>query len=1157
MIISKFKESTINGRISNQLKHQIDFLIDLKRSESFNQIIEEYYEIIFDALFDGSMKANDHESSKICFQVAVDIGNKLNSLNIAKTKDFQLSITKQTLKLANYFGEQKLEANNQYFSCFKDFLRNYTRYVKTSCSKSGSFLLKPCLDLIISLLKIEHINFSAIEQLFRTENFFNLANYTNECYQITTYLFRIIFLNETIKDLNSVIDSFIDKVKIFKKVVENMQPILFEKSICIPIEENIPILQKPYEKHLISFHSLIHFDLYPKDNTPEMERLKKVLDITSSENGFESFQADVAEPWWCQPAAFYLSFFAKLNSSFNARPKLVEYLEPSIFSILEKIKQKNQFFDNFLNPNGGVLVNLKILSEFTNSLFLAKNIEFAKIINKLIEIWIFIKDQEIDDNNQIQTDHYITTVGFHYPEQLANYAEKIWDYYFIDKSKTFAFTVTAIFPYSFDAFREKISGKYHEKCLKDLDFVIDNYGMLYAILTKIPDYFLKQGLNNIRLFELCNFTQSNRNKKSTADIQMMYLIYSLNTTLKEKNLYSDDLFINRKLIANYQYYIKNSTELPAGIESNYILTMICNYYKLISLNHSKDETESLIFDLIELVKTSPPKYILFKTIEEICLHRNRLDLLISNKESFHPFRNEAEIKDLIQSIFDLIEGRNLEVIDTNLKKNIQTVNRVESNVDQTTKTVNVLTKQVKKQEINITNINSGIKNINVKLDEFGEVIEEQDTRIEEVNNKTVSNVPKWAKEICKLLDKDWILIAKRLNFNIKDIKAWSTQSDPCMCMLQEWFITNKTSDAISGIIKCLKEANKTSCIKIIESSIDSADPNNNLDDSILDTQLIENPPEVFVSFEWSSMEKALLLKKYLDDLKFINVWFDDGKMGGGNLRNNRIDIGLRKCQVLICLITSEASKDETCLNQINLAVQLGKPIIPLLLDSKLKWPPSGSLGPILSEYLFIRFFQRPKEVTNDERYWPVDKFSELLMQLKCLIPSNDKTIQNDLLISSTKSPEVFISYQWDKQPQIIKLFNKFQSIGINCWLDIYQMGGGDSLYDKIDRGLRNCLLVISCVTLKYSLSANCRKEIALADSISKPIIPILLESINYPPSGPMSPTLSVLKYIDFTKDLNEQETWNGDSFKELLKHMKPHLPIDIVENTTSKACVIS
>jgi hypothetical protein len=44
----------------------------------------------------------------------------------------------------------------------------------------------------------------------------------------------------------------------------------------------------------------------------------------------------------------------------------------------------------------------------------------------------------------------------------------------------------------------------------------------------------------------------------------------------------------------------------------------------------------------------------------------------------------------------------------------------------------------------------------------------------------------------------------------------------------------------------------------------------------------------------------------------------------------------------------------------------------------------------------------------------------------------------------------------------------------------------------------------------------------------------------------MSPTLSVLKYIDFNKDLNEQETWNGASFKELLERMKSHLPKEIV-----------
>ena len=80
--------------------------------------------------------------------------------------------------------------------------------------------------------------------------------------------------------------------------------------------------------------------------------------------------------------------------------------------------------------------------------------------------------------------------------------------------------------------------------------------------------------------------------------------------------------------------------------------------------------------------------------------------------------------------------------------------------------------------------------------------------------------------------------------------------------------------------------------------------------------------------------------------------------------------------------------------QVNLSVNLNKPIIPLLME-KMSWPPIGSMGPIFSEYLFIRFFQRDGEETRmgDQRYWPIPKFQELLMQLNFYTVPDQKMVK--------------------------------------------------------------------------------------------------------------------------------------------------------------------
>ena len=140
------------------------------------------------------------------------------------------------------------------------------------------------------------------------------------------------------------------------------------------------------------------------------------------------------------------------------------------------------------------------------------------------------------------------------------------------------------------------------------------------------------------------------------------------------------------------------------------------------------------------------------------------------------------------------------------------------------------------------------------------------------------------------------------------------------------------------------------------------------------------------------------------------------------------------------------------------------------------------------------------------------------------------------------TPLVFLSYQWGKQPQIKALYQRLTSMGYSVWMDIHQMGGGDSLYDKIDRGMRGCKAVVSCMTQKYSLSANCRREVSLADALKKPIIPIMLEQIKWPPDGPMSMVFTELLYINFYRDEAVQMTWKGDQFDELVAKLNGFLP---------------
>nr|XP_014344441.1 PREDICTED: uncharacterized protein LOC106703658 [Latimeria chalumnae] len=87
--------------------------------------------------------------------------------------------------------------------------------------------------------------------------------------------------------------------------------------------------------------------------------------------------------------------------------------------------------------------------------------------------------------------------------------------------------------------------------------------------------------------------------------------------------------------------------------------------------------------------------------------------------------------------------------------------------------------------------------------------------------------------------------------------------------------------------------------------------------------------------------------------------------------------------------------------------------------------------------------------------------------------------------------------------------------GLPCWADLCVRGQSrmrtrstSSLPDitaniqlsHIQRSMRAAAVVLSCITPKYIQSDNCHKDLQLAETLQKPLVPVLLHFLAWPPN---------------------------------------------------------
>ena len=104
-----------------------------------------------------------------------------------------------------------------------------------------------------------------------------------------------------------------------------------------------------------------------------------------------------------------------------------------------------------------------------------------------------------------------------------------------------------------------------------------------------------------------------------------------------------------------------------------------------------------------------------------------------------------------------------------------------------------------------------------------------------------------------------------------------------------------------------------------------------------------------------------------------------------------------------------------------------------------------------------------------------------------------------------------------------------ESHGFQCWTDVSNGNKrhatspspkhGDTLQTQIQRNIKAAAAVVCCVTPKYVCSENCTKDLSIAESLNKPVVPVMLQWLAWPPEGGRARRiLAPLSCIDMSND---------------------------------------
>ncbi|XP_022594097.1 uncharacterized protein LOC111216749 [Seriola dumerili] len=116
---------------------------------------------------------------------------------------------------------------------------------------------------------------------------------------------------------------------------------------------------------------------------------------------------------------------------------------------------------------------------------------------------------------------------------------------------------------------------------------------------------------------------------------------------------------------------------------------------------------------------------------------------------------------------------------------------------------------------------------------------------------------------------------------------------------------------------------------------------------------------------------------------------------------------------------------------------------------------------------------------------------------------------------------IMLSYQWDDQALVKKIYDRLKDDGLPVWMDI-EGGVTGNINDAMAAGVEEAAVICPVMTPAYQASRSCKKELNYADSREVMIVPVMLAK-NWEASEWLGLITAGLLWVDFRDAEKDEE----------------------------------